>query len=96
MRQETFADALGVSRTTASNIERGHQRIFLDQVYLAAAVLGVPVDSILPPPHLVIPTMAVRAPSDDPLPPAAARRLEEVLRKLDVKASGPSGSRSSS
>ena len=47
-KQEVLADALDVTRTTISNIENGKHRVFLDQVYLAAEALGVPVTSLLP------------------------------------------------
>lgn len=83
-KQAAFADAMGVSRTTASNIERGRQRIFLDQMYRAAEILGVPVERLLPPAHLLATNAIVHVAVDDPLPHAAARTLAEVVRELEA------------
>jgi len=86
-KQDAFAAAMGVSRTTASNIERGAQRIFLDQVYRAAAIFGVPIDALLPPAHLFAADVVVHAAADDPLSRTEARTLaktvEEVLREIE-------------
>ena len=82
--QDAFAKAMGVSRTTASNIERGRQRLFLDQVYRAAEILSVSIDKLLPVRHLQGPGMVVHAASDDPLPPEAARQVAEVARELEA------------
>ena len=46
--QDELAQALGVSRTSVSNIERGQHRVFLDQVFAAAHLLGVQVAELLP------------------------------------------------
>lgn len=46
--QAELADALGVSRTSVSNIENGRHRVFLDQIYAAAHALRVPVTTLLP------------------------------------------------
>ena len=80
--QDAFARAMGVSRTTASNIERGHQRLFLDQVYRAAEILGVTIDVLLPARQPSGQQMVVHAASDDPLPPNAARQIAEVAHEL--------------
>jgi transcriptional regulator with XRE-family HTH domain len=84
MDQQSFADALGVSRTTVSNIERGMQRVFLDQVYRAAEILGRPPADLLPerPQDLDV---AVRAAVDDPLSARAERSFEKVIRKMAEK-----------
>lgn len=47
-RQKTLAARLGLSRTSISNIERGTQRIFIDQLYEAADALKVDVSKFLP------------------------------------------------
>jgi transcriptional regulator with XRE-family HTH domain len=80
--QDAFAQAMGVSRTTASNIERGHQRLFLDQIYRAAEVLGVPIEVLLPPQQHSEQRPVVHAASDDPLSPDGARQVAEVAREL--------------
>jgi len=82
--QDAFAKAMGVSRTTASNIERGQQRLFLDQVYRAAEILSVSIDKLLPVRHPDGPGIVVHAASDDPLPPDAARQVAEVARELEA------------
>jgi len=87
IKQIAFAEALGVSRTTASNIECGRQRVFLDQVYFAAAALGVAIDELLPPMHLVAgDEVVVRSAADDPLSAAAQRAVEAVVRELSGSA----------
>lgn len=48
INQAELASALGVTRTSISNIERGRHRVFLDQVYVAAHQLGVEVLDLLP------------------------------------------------
>ena len=85
-KQDAFAKALGVSRTTASNIERGAQRIFLDQAYRAAGILGVPISALLPPVDPLNDMMVVHAAADAPLTRAeaktVARAVEDVLREF--------------
>ena len=80
--QDAFAEAMGVSRTTASNIERGQQRLFLDQIYRAAEILGIAIDVLLPAHQPSVQRIVVHAASDDPLPPGAARQVAEVAHEL--------------
>ena|ERR1041384_4138759 len=80
--QDAFAKAMGVSRTTASNIERGRQRLFLDQIYRAAEILGIDVEALLPAHQPSAEGMVVHVASDDPLPPEAARQVVEVAHEL--------------
>ncbi len=80
--QDAFAKAMGVSRTTASNIECGHQRLFLDQLYRAAEVLGVPVEVLLPAQQSSEQRPVVHAAADDPLSRDGARQVAEVAREL--------------
>jgi len=84
MAQDRFAEALDVSRTTVSNIERGAQRIFLDQVYRAAEILDVPVTTLLPPQE-IFHRVIVQAAADDPLPAAAGKRMAQVVQEMTVK-----------
>jgi transcriptional regulator with XRE-family HTH domain len=81
-KQDAFAEAFGVSRTTASNIERGLQRVFLDQVYRAAAILSVPVADLLPDPREISQDVVVRAAADDPISAKMARTLGSTLEAL--------------
>jgi transcriptional regulator with XRE-family HTH domain len=46
--QKSFGETLGLSRTSISNIERGTQRLFVDQIYEAARALQTTVDQVLP------------------------------------------------
>ena len=80
--QDAFAKAMGVSRTTASNIECGHQRLFLDQIYRAAEALGVRVEVLLPPQQPSEQRPVVHAAADDPLTRDDARQVAEVAREL--------------
>jgi transcriptional regulator with XRE-family HTH domain len=96
VKEIALAEALGVSRTTASNIECGRQRVFLDQVYRAAAALGVPVDALLPAMHLVASDQVlIRSPADDPLSAEEHRSVEAIVREISAGASTSSRRRRS-
>lgn len=77
-----LAGALGVSRTSISNIERGKHRVFLDQVYQAAHALGVEITALLPSLEQVFPPQAVMTAADDPLAPAATQLVAEVAQNV--------------
>jgi transcriptional regulator with XRE-family HTH domain len=49
MSQEAFAKAVGLSRTSITNIERGRQPIGLHTLYFMADILGVEPSDLLPP-----------------------------------------------
>jgi putative transcriptional regulator len=84
IKQDVLADALGISRTTASNIERGKQRISIDQLYCAAAVIGVSVADLLPPLEAIQPTKQVFTPTDDPLSASAMDSLLSAIEELSA------------
>ena len=86
--QDVFAEAMEVSRTTASNMECGRQRISLDQVYRAAHILKVPVTELLPP--IQITNDLVRTAVDDPLSPKEIRSVTSAIRDLDHEPSSRS------
>lgn len=48
MDQETLSRHLNLSRTTIINIEKGRQRLSLEHAWLAAKVLGIPIEDLLP------------------------------------------------
>ncbi|GAN94646.1 hypothetical protein Gbth_076_038 [Gluconobacter thailandicus F149-1 = NBRC 100600] len=48
MSQSVLAAALGLSRTSVTNIEKGKQPISLYHLYLAAAALGLSAKDLLP------------------------------------------------
>jgi transcriptional regulator with XRE-family HTH domain len=76
--------AFGVSRTTASNLERGRQRVFLDQLYRAAIVLKIPPSDLLPRIDLETAKTEVITAADDPLSASAVRSLTKVVRELET------------
>src|SRR5438046_589854 len=82
LAQDAFAEAMGVSRTTASNIECGHQRLFLDQVYRAAEILCIPIEKLLPTQRHSEQRPVVHAAADDPLSRDDARQVADVAREL--------------
>lgn len=82
-KQDAFAEAMGISQTTMSNIERGAQRIFVDQLYRAASILQVGINELLPPLEEVKQDDGmVRAAADDPLTPDAIEHLQDVIEKV--------------
>jgi len=48
MRQDFLATRVGLSRTSVTNIEKGRQKILLDQLYAFAQALEVEPTSLLP------------------------------------------------
>jgi transcriptional regulator with XRE-family HTH domain len=79
-----LAAELGLSRTSVSNIERGTQRIFLDQVYTAAHALGEDPVALLPSIADIYDEMPVHTPPDDPLSNAAAVQARDVARTVQM------------
>ena len=63
--QQDLAEALDVTRTTISNMERGQHRIFLDQVYIVAHHLGISIDALLPSLDEIFPPRALTTPADE-------------------------------
>jgi transcriptional regulator with XRE-family HTH domain len=80
--QEDLANALGLSRTSISNLEQGRQRVFLDQVYLMAERLQVPLADLLPPPHDVVEEYTIRTPADMPLSARESAVVQRLVREL--------------
>lgn len=48
MDQETLSRHLNLSRTTLINIEKGRQRLSLEHAWLAAKILGISIEDLLP------------------------------------------------
>lgn len=48
LSQETLGAAIGLNRTSISNIEKGRQRLLMHQLPVLARVLGVGVEELLP------------------------------------------------
>ncbi|MFT3909760.1 MAG: helix-turn-helix transcriptional regulator [Ferruginibacter sp.] len=49
MDQETLSRHLNLSRTTIINIEKGRQRLSLEHAWLAAQILNISIEDLLPP-----------------------------------------------
>ena len=49
MDQETLSRHINLSRTTIINIEKGRQRLSLEHAWLAAKILSIPIEDLLPP-----------------------------------------------
>jgi transcriptional regulator with XRE-family HTH domain len=81
-KQQTLAADLHITRTSVSNIERGRHRVFLDQVYIAAHSLGVPVEDLLPPLSDVFPGEAVSFASDALVSSNSAKVVSEIVQHL--------------
>ena len=83
--QQVLAEALEITRTSISNIERGRHRVFLDQVYLAAHALGVPLMELLPPVEEVFANTPVFTASDAAFDQRSVSRVSEVARDLQMR-----------
>jgi transcriptional regulator with XRE-family HTH domain len=80
--QEVLAEALEITRTSISNIERGRHRVFLDQVYLAARALKVPLTDLLPPLEEVFTDAPVFTVTEAEFDQVSVLRVSEVARDL--------------
>lgn len=81
-KQQSLAHALRLSRTTVSNLERGIQRVFLDQVYDCAIVLGADLNELLPGVADVRSKPGVTTSPDDPLTRAAQDTAVAVIETI--------------
>jgi len=80
--QKNLAHAMGLTRTSVSNIERGSQRLYLDQVYQAARALRIDVPALLPNVQQIYDHPMITSVSDDPLPADAVQRAQEIVQNL--------------
>ena len=80
--QHQLADALDVSRTTISNIERGRHRVFLDQAYLAAHALGIPLADLLPTLDQAFPAVPVAYEKRSEVQHSSILRASEIVTTL--------------
>lgn len=86
--QETLALALDVTRTSISNIERGRHRVFLDQAYLAAKTLGVPLADLLPSVDDVFSENSVVLAPNAGLGQNSVMRVSEIAQSIQQTAAG--------
>ena len=48
LSQQALADAVGLTRTSITNLEQGRQQVPLHVLYALASVLGIPLKSLIP------------------------------------------------
>lgn len=89
--QLEVAEALGVTRSSVSNIENGRHRVFLDQLYAAAELLGVGPAELLPAPEAVAAQQPIHATRDlsEQHHPELARMAYVVREKYERQSSKP-------
>ena len=80
--QKQVSARMSLTRTTISNIERGKQRVYLDQLFEAAHLFDVPVEALLPRVQDVFDSISLRIAADAPLTPAAAIDAARVVRDV--------------
>ena len=80
--QRNIAVEMSLTRTTISNIERGTQRLYLDQVFQAAHVLSVDLPTLLPNVGDVYVAPAIRTATDAPLPDDTTHEAERIVREV--------------
>jgi transcriptional regulator with XRE-family HTH domain len=83
MSQEAFAKAVGLSRTSITNIERGRQPISLHTLYFMADILGIEPADLLPPALKNSAVLALTGESENRL----TVQEKEQLAKLSAKES---------
>lgn len=77
LRQAEVAESVGLSRTSITNIERGRQRLFLDQfVEICRALETLPAEMI--PESMDLNVNRPITPSSPKRPPSVERFLESV------------------
>lgn len=80
--QKNIAIEMKLTRTTISNIERGTQRLYLDQVFQAAYVLKKGVHELLPTVADVYTTAVIHTPSDSPLTGKAELEVKKEISRI--------------
>jgi transcriptional regulator with XRE-family HTH domain len=99
MSQEAFANAVGLSRTSITNIERGRQPVSLHTLYFMADILGVEPADLLPPALKNTVALALTGESENKFTAQEKEQLEKLsakesswLHKLAKSASKKKGS----
>lgn len=80
--QKNIAVEMNLTRTTVSNIERGTQRLYLDQVFQAAYVFGVGLEELLPSVAEVHQRPDIGTATDAPLPVEASEEVQRIVSSL--------------
>ncbi len=81
MSQEAFAKAVGLSRTSITNIERGRQPISLHTLYFMADILGIEPADLLPPALKNSAVLALTGESENRLTVQEKEQLEKLSAK---------------
>ena len=79
LRQEKLAEAVQLSRTSITNIERGRQKIQVDTLYAIAEVLGVRPHALLPLPNQPM-SETLQEGLSESLPPDEAQWIRRIVR----------------
>lgn len=85
LSQAEVAEALGISRTSVSNIENGRHRVFLDQVYAAARALRVSPVRLLPDEAALSPSPNIHASSGAEIDASQLKALGPVVAAAHKK-----------
>jgi DNA-binding XRE family transcriptional regulator len=83
MTQQQLADAVGISRASVANIERGEQRVFLDQAVAIASMFDLNgLDELMSAAHAEPLSATELKLSGDRLNRAQRREVSELLEEL--------------
>lgn len=83
--QQELAVALGVTRASVSNIERGRQRVSLDQVYSAARFLQLKAMDLMPPDDTLTSGGTVSTSPTSLIPIDQLESLDQVARNVKAR-----------
>ena len=80
--QKSLVGDMDLTRASISNIERGTQRLYLDQVFQAAYALGVEVADLLPRVDEVYNKPTIHTASDRPLTGPAEEEVTRIIQQI--------------
>lgn len=81
MSQQAFAKAVGLSRTSVTNIERGRQPVSLHTLYSMADILRVEVFDLLPPVPKNSPELTLTGKTESGLTSQEKEQFEKLSAK---------------
>jgi transcriptional regulator with XRE-family HTH domain len=79
LTQEELGESLGLSRTSVTNIERGRQRLLIDQFQLVCKALDQPADTLLAKAESVLQRLVETRPSELKRMPTVSAYLKKTL-----------------
>jgi len=83
LTQEELGESLGLSRTSVTNIERGRQRLLIDQFQLVCKALDQPADTLLAKAESVLQRLVETRPSELKRMPTVSAYLKKTLVRAD-------------